>query len=107
MSDIQFIILVLVLALATFLTRYLPFIVFNGKGQIPKFIEVLGNILPCLIMAFLVFYSFKDLDFTSFASVMPAIVASASVVGVQLWKKNTIVSILVGTVVYMILIRIA
>lgn len=106
MTDFQFIILVLLLAAATALTRFLPFLIFGNKGKTPAFIDYLGKVLPAAMMGLLVVYCFKDVDFGSFKSVMPVAVSSLVVAGLHIWKRNTILSIVLGTAVYMILIRI-
>lgn len=38
--------------LATLITRFLPFVLFSGKKETPKFIEYLGKALPAAILPF-------------------------------------------------------
>jgi len=52
-----------------------------------------------------VVYCLKDLSLTSRPYGLPELLAVASVVGIQIWKRNSLVSILVGTAVYMLLIH--
>ena len=106
MSELQFIALVLLLALATALTRFLPFLIFGKKGKSPMIIDYLGLVLPAAMMGLLVVYCFKDTDIGAMHELLPALAASASVVGVHLWKRNTALSIVLGTAVYMVLLRV-
>lgn len=105
MTDTQFIIIVIVLASATFLTRALPFLLFGSREQMPKAIDYLGKVLPAAMMGLLVVYCFKDTNFGQMQEVLPLLIASAVVAGIHLWKRNFILSIVLGTAVYMILIR--
>ena len=85
--------------------RFLPFILFNGNKPTPKILDKLGKNLPFAIMGMLVVYCLKDIRFTATADWLPALIA-CSVVGVlYVWKRNTLISILCGTVCYMLLIQ--
>lgn len=106
MSDWQFLLITGLLALATMITRFVPFLIFGKKQKTPKIIEYLGKVLPAAMMGLLVAYCFKSVQFTDWRELVPAIVATGTVVGLHLWKRNTILSIAVGTAVYMILIRV-
>lgn len=98
-------ILIAVMAIVSLLIRALPFMVFS-KIRIPKFILYLGEVLPGAIMGMLVVYCFKSTTVTSFPFGIPELIATAVVVGLHLWKKNTLLSIGIGTVLYMILVQI-
>ena len=97
--------IVLVCAGVTLLLRALPFMSFGGKGGVPKWIASLGGALPPAIMAALVVYCLKGVPFGSFADGAYQLIAGAVVVLVHLWKRNTLLSIAVGTAAYMLLIR--
>ena len=97
--------IILVVAVCTLITRALPFMVFGGKRQVPKVVRYLGKVLPPAIMAILVVYCMKNIDFLSGTHGMPEIIASLVVVILHLWKKNTLLSIGVGTVCYMIMVQ--
>lgn len=106
MSNMQFVLLVIVLGISVQVTRSLPFLIFRNSDNLPKIIEYLGKVLPAAMMGLLVIYCFKDYDFTSIAVVGQTLIAAAVVVGLHLWKRNTVLSIAAGTAVYMLLIRI-
>ena len=97
--------IVLICAGVTLLLRALPFMFFGGKGGVPKWIASLGSVLPPAIMAALVVYCLKGVPFGSFADGAYQLLAGAVVVLVHLWKRNTLLSIAVGTAAYMLLIR--
>ena len=98
---------VAVIALVTALLRFFPFLVFNDKGSVPKVIRYLGGLLPYSIMGMLVVYCLKDTSFATISGWLPTLIATAAVVIVHVWKRNTLVSIIVGTACYMLLIRFA
>ena len=47
---------ILVCALCTQVTRWLPFLLFGGKKEVPGLVRYLGTILPAAIMAVLVVF---------------------------------------------------
>ncbi len=93
-----------VMAVITALLRFLPFLIFKNR-KTPRLISYMGDVLPFAIMGMLVVYCLKDLTFTSSSGFMPAIIACAVVVISYILKKNTILSIVGGTVAYMLLIQ--
>lgn len=105
MNNTRFILLVLILAVSTAFTRVAPFLLFDRQKKTPAIIDYLGKVLPAAMMGLLVVYCFKDVDVKAAASLVPTAAASVSVVLLHLWKRNTILSIALGTAVYMILIR--
>ena len=107
MNDIQFIEITLLLALATAITRFLPFVLFCRSNKTPKIIDYLGKVLPAAMMGLLVIYCFKDISFNESGELIPILAASLAVILVHLWKRNTILSITCGTVLYMVLIRVS
>jgi len=96
---------ILVIAVVTALLRFLPFVVFNGKHQVPKVIQYLGSVLPYSIMAMLVVYCLKGVSLTNYSGWLPELISVIAVVILHVWKRNTLFSIIGGTVCYMVLIR--
>ena len=96
-------ILVAVMAAATFLLRFLPFLIFREKT--PQYITYLGQVLPTATIGMLVIYCFKDMSILSAPFGIPELAAAACVIGLQIWKRNLLISILGGTVFYMILVQ--
>ncbi|MBR4579296.1 MAG: AzlD domain-containing protein [Oscillospiraceae bacterium] len=95
--------LVAVMALVTMALRFLPFLVFREKT--PPYVRYLGRVLPAAIIGMLVIYCLKDVAITAAPFGLPELLAAAGVVGVQCWKRNSVWSILTGTALYMLLIR--
>lgn len=107
MSDTMFVgITIGIIALVTIAIRALPFLIFANGRKTPEVISYLGKVLPFSIMGMLVVYCLKDTKVLSYPFGLPELIAGASVVGIHLWRKNTLLSILVGTVVYMLLVQI-
>lgn len=96
-------VLVAVMALATLLLRFLPFLIFRGRT--PPYIAYLGKVLPPAIVGMLVIYCLKDVSVAAAPFGLPELIAAACVVGLQIWKRSSLVSILAGTVIYMMLIQ--
>ena len=98
------IILIALMAIVTMLIRFLPFLVF--RKQTPKYISYLGSVLPPAIIGMLVIYCLKDITPSVHPFGIPELIAAACVAGVQVWKRNSLISILAGTLIYMILVQI-
>lgn len=94
-----------VVAAVTLLLRLLPFAVFSGKRQAPAIVTYLGNVLPCAIMGMLVVYCLKDVRITAAPHGLPEAAAVAAVAGLHVWKRNTLLSICGGTLLYMLLVQ--
>lgn len=89
----------------TLMLRFLPFLVFGGKRETPPYIVYLGKVLPYAIMGMLVIYCLRGISFTAAANFLPELIACAVVVLAHVWKRNTLLSIISGTVCYMLLIQ--
>ena len=98
-------ILVAAMAGVTMLLRFLPFLIFREGRKIPAYISYLGDVLPQAIIGMLVIYCLKDTTLTRAPYGLPELLAGAAVVGLQIWRRSSLVSILSGTVIYMVLIR--
>ena len=101
----QAMLLILTMTAVTMATRFLPFLLLGDKRQTPPFISYLGKVLPFAIMGMLVVYCLKGVAVTQLSSVASAALGVAITAGLHLWKHNTLLSILGGTVVYMVLVQ--
>ena len=97
--------LIVVMTLVTMATRFLPFLIFGEHRKTPQIIQYLGKVLPCAIMGMLVIYCLKDVSFLSAPFGAPEMIGIAVVALLHLWKRNSLLSIGVGTVVYMLLVQ--
>lgn len=95
--------LVVVIAACTALTRALPFLVFRGRQKIPKYISYLGDVLPFAMMGMLVVYCWKDVSFLQTPWGLPEVIAAVYLVLIHKWKHNLFLSIGGGIVLYVLL----
>ncbi len=96
-------VLIAVMAAGTLLLRGLPFLVV--RKQTPEVIRYLGRVLPPALIGLLVIYCLKDVTLTREPFGAPEILAVLLVAGLQAWKRNSLLSILSGTAVYMMLVQ--
>lgn len=104
MTTLQSIATVLAVVLGTMTTRFLPFLIFPEGKTPPKFITYLGTVLPYAVIGLLVVYCIKDALWTSFHG-LPELIAILFIVVLHKWKKNTLLSIGAGTILYMVLVQ--
>ena len=104
MNKMYAVLTVAVVAIVTALLRFLPFMVFKNR-QTPKIVSYLGRVLPYAVMGMLVVYCLKGVTLFSFPYGLPELIACLLVVFMHIWKRNTLLSILVGTVSYMVMIQ--
>lgn len=100
------ILLVVTIALVTFFTRVLPFLLFPDGKEPPRFISYLSQVLPAAVMGMLVVYCLKDVTPLAYPYGLPEVLAVFLVVLSYLWKRNTLFSILLGTVSYMLFVQV-
>lgn len=91
-----------VMAAVTFLTRAIPFLLFGRGGTPPKVVLYLGKYLPPAVIAMLIVYCLKDVSFAAAGGWLPVLIAGLAVVALHLWKKNDMLSIMGGTILYMV-----
>ena len=104
MTLTQQIITITVVVLGTMATRFLPFIIFPEGKEPPAAITYLGTVLPYAVIGLLVIYCLKDVPGSGHYG-MPELVAIIFIVILHKWKKNTLLSIGGGTVLYMLLVQ--
>ncbi len=105
MSDAHAVILIVVIAAVTMLLRFLPFFVFSGTRRAPKYVMFLGDKLPYAIIGMLIVYCLRNVSFGALAGWLPSLISVLVVVGLHVWRRNTLLSIIGGTIVYMFLVQ--
>ena len=106
MTDTELWLAIAVIALVTALTRFFPFFAFGGGRKTPKLIDKLGGLLPYAIMGMLVVYCLKGMSFTvGIGGFLPEIISVLIVSILYVWRRNTLISIIGGTVAYMLLVQ--
>lgn len=106
MPEIHSVWIIVVAALVTMGTRFLPFLLFGRKGKTPQIITYLGKVLPFAIMGMLVVYCLKDVSVSSYPHGIPELLGCIAVAALHLWKRNSLLSIGVGVVFYMVLVQV-
>ena len=95
---------IMAMAVATFLTRLLPFVAFRNRAEHPLLL-FLGRYMPPAVMTILVLYSLKGVDFSQPPYGLEIVLAIAITVTVHLWRGQALLSIFLGTAVYMFLVQ--
>ncbi len=98
--------IVAVMAVVTALIRFAPFLMFPEGRKRPKIVTYLGKVLPYALIGMLVVYCFKNVSVLTYPYGIPELIATAFVVGIHIWKRNTLLSVFGGVILYMILIQI-
>ena len=104
MNNSHAILAICIMAGITFILRSMSFVLFT-HGKTPKYISFLGKYLPFSIIGMLVIYCLNNVSLIRSPYGIPEIVAVALVALLHLWKHNTLLSILVGTIGYMLLLH--
>lgn len=104
MNNTHSILMVAVISAVTILLRFLPFLIF-GKRKTPEYISYLGRVLPYSIMGMLVVYCLRNVSVLTVPYGIPELIACAIVILTHIWKRNTLLSILSGTLVYMFMVQ--
>ena len=105
MTDSYILWIVIAMAAGTVITRFLPFLLFPQGKEMPRYVEYLGHTLPYATMGLLVVYCLKGVELFRWPFGLPEFIASAAVAALHVWKKNSLLSIGAGTVLYMALIQ--
>lgn len=100
----QSIITIIFVVIGTMITRFLPFIIFPESKTPPGMVTYLGTVLPYAVIGLLVVYCLKDAVFSD-NHALPELIAIAAIIIIHKWKKNTLLSIGAGTIIYMVLVQ--
>lgn len=105
MNNTHSALIVAVAAIVTIVLRFLPFLIFREGRNTPPLITRLGQLLPNAIMGMLVVYCLKGISLTHPPFGIPEIIGCLTVALLHIWKRNTLLSIGLGTVCYMFLVQ--
>lgn len=105
MNNLHSVLVIAVAALVTIALRFLPFLIFGEDRKTPPLVAFLGQVLPYAIMGMLVVYCLKDVDITAAPFGIPEAIGCIAVALLHVWKRNTLLSIGLGTVCYMLLVQ--
>lgn len=98
-------IIILVMGAVTLATRWLPVLIFGRGEKVPELVLYLGRVVPYTSMGLLIVYCLKDVSVMDGSHGIPELIALAVVSISYLWKRNTILSVVIGTVLYMVLVQ--
>lgn len=105
MTITEQIITIAMVVLGTMLTRFLPFLIFPAGKPLPPFMKYLGQTLPPAVFAMLVVYSLKNTPILTGSHGLPELIAGIFVILLHLWKRQMLLSIAGGTILYMVLVQ--
>lgn len=106
LTPLQAIASIAVMAVCTFLTRCIPFLLFDRKGsEPPRIVLYLGRVLPPAVIMMLIVYCLRNVDVFSGSHGIPELICVAVAAVLHIWKGNNMLSIFTATVLYMILIQ--
>ena len=105
MGDLRIWGIIATIAIVTAATRFIPFLIFGNGKKTPRIIEKLGRTLPYAIMGMLVVYCLKEISFSDFSGWLPPLISCGVVAALHIWKRNTLLSIIAGTISYMLLVQ--
>lgn len=105
MGFTQAVITISMVALGTMITRFLPFLVFSPERETPKYVQYLGKVLPAAVFGLLVVYCLKNVSIFDGSRGIPEMLAIAVTALLHIWKRQMLVSIAGGTILYMLLVQ--
>ena len=105
LNALQTVLIVFAIALGAMASRFTPFLLFPESKQPPQVVSYLGRVLPPAMMGLLVVYCLKGVSIAAYPYGLPELIAIAFLVLLHLWRKNVLLSIAGGTIVYMLLVQ--
>ena len=96
--------LIAVVAAVTAGIRFLPFVLF--KKSVPESVMYLASLLPPAVMGMLIVYCLRSISFLEGTRGIPELICVAVVALLQKWRHNTLLSILGGTLLYMLFMQV-
>ena len=105
MTVTQQIITVAVVVAGTMLTRFLPFLLFPAGKTTPKYIPYIGKVLPPAVFGLLVVYCLRNVSIFEGSRGIPELISIVAVIVLHVWKRQMLLSIAGGTVLYMVLVQ--
>lgn len=100
MDQRQVLMVLLTMAVATFLTRALPFVALAGLATHPL-VQRFGRLLPPMVMVVLVIYGITGMPLDRPSAVLAMIIGVLVTVGIHGLFRQVLLSLLLGTGSYM------
>ena len=105
MNDTYISMMIAVMAIVTIVLRFLPFVLFDHGEQLPEWISYLGKVLPPAIMSMLLVYCLRNINLVEGNHGFPEVICVGIAMLIHNWKRNTLLSIGVSTLLYMIIMQ--
>lgn len=105
MTNGQMAVTIILVAAATITTRFLPYILFPEGRKAPDVVMYLGKVLGPAVFGLLVVYCLRNVDVAAPAHGIPELIACAVTIALYAWKRNMVLPMAGGTIVYMILLH--
>ncbi|MFU0469017.1 branched-chain amino acid transporter permease [Gardnerella vaginalis] len=105
MNLYQSIVIIIVAIIGTASTRFAAFWIFPESKKPPKIVQYLGSLLPYAMSGLLLVYSLKTTPILTGSHGLPELIALIVVGVLHCWRKNMLLSIAAGTIVYMFLVQ--
>ena len=106
LTPLETIITILAVALGAVITRFVPFMLFPESKEQHPIVTYLGKMLPPAMLGLLVVYSLKSVDLLAAAHGLAELISISFIVLIHLWKRNVLLSIGLGTALYMVLVQV-
>ena len=104
MADINYLLLViLIMTAATYTTRLAPFVFFASHKETP-ILTFIAKSTPPMVMTILLIYMLRGVNYLSF-EIVYTFIAILVTFGFHLYRRNALLSIIAGTIVYMIAVQ--
>ncbi|OEJ16074.1 branched-chain amino acid transporter AzlD [Brachyspira hampsonii] len=106
MNNTEIFVTALMIVIATAFLRFLPFIIINKSLSENRYVQFLGKVLPYSMIALLVIYCLKDINIIKFPYALPELISIAIIIILHVIKRNVLISIGAGTIIYMFLVQV-
>ena len=105
LSTVEALLILFALVSGTFLTRVLAFVLFPENRRQPQVISFLSLTIPAAMMGLLVVFCLKRINVLTYPYGLPELISVSLIVILHLWRRNVLLSIAAGTLMYMFLVQ--
>ena len=105
LDAVSSLIIIAAVAITTFATRAASFLVFPKNREVPPTVKYIGTILPPAVIGMLVVYCLRSTQVFAYPYGVPELIACLAIIGLHAWKRNVLLSVGAGTILYMVLVQ--
>lgn len=105
LDAVSSLIIIAAVAITTFATRAASFLVFPKDRDVPPTVKYIGTILPPAVIGMLVVYCLRSTQVFAYPYGVPELIACLAVIGLHAWRRNVLLSVGAGTILYMVLVQ--